>query len=199
MSLQTGMKQMNSIVKVAPIVVTTLTAIFALFATGTSIRAGEIRFWEMPKGCSWTEKYSNGNEWVSTFVGKRNGAFRVVTRNKVGSRERISTTDYNESGLMTRRVWAGNKWESFEPHSCFGVVGKCNYTYRNADGEEFEISSKTSALGNSVFRVDASSSKTGKFPVDTVRTTHFGLQLSSENANFSSTMTELRSCNLPIS
>jgi hypothetical protein len=35
---------------------------------------------------------------------------------------------------MTRKDWAGGKWESFTPFSCFDVPGQCSYLFRNANG-----------------------------------------------------------------
>ena len=172
-----------------------------VFATGTvlPVSAGEIRFWEMPKGCSWTTEYSDGNIWVSTYKGKRSGRYIVTTKNSSAGNEQINTTEYNERGLMTRRVWSGNKWESFEPHTCFGVTGNCSNTYRNADGVIAKTTSKTTRIDSTTYRVRAKSEQSASYATDTVKTTYFGLTRSSRNANFSSKLVELRNCNVPVS
>ena len=100
---------------------------------------------------------------------------------------------------MTRRIWSGNKWEYFEPHSCFGVTGECTNTYRNADGVVAQTKSKTTKINATTYRVRAKPNQSAAYSTDTVETTHFGLTLSSRNANFSVKLIELRNCNTPIS
>ena len=176
-----------------------LTAVAVFMLPDLSAAAGEIRFWEMRKGCSWTTEFSNGNTWESSYVGRRGGNYVVTTREKFGNKSLVNTTEYNDRGLMTRRVWNGNKWETFEPFSCFGVIGECTSTYRNADGVVSRNSSRTTKIGEKTYRVETNSDQAGNFETDTVERTHFGLALSSKNKNFWAKLTELRNCNVPLS
>ncbi|WP_282120318.1 hypothetical protein [Ruegeria atlantica] len=169
------------------------------FVAANAVIAKEVRFWDMPTGCSWTVEYSNGNTWVNTFDGQRSGKYIVTTKDKSGNKNRVKTTEYDKEGLMTQRTWANGKWEMFEPHSCFGVPGKCSYTYRNADGVVSQTTSKTTVVGPTRYRVKARSGDAGTYSVDTVTTTHFGLALSSRNKNFWAKITEFRNCGIAAS
>jgi YD repeat-containing protein len=90
-----------------------------------------VRFDLMPKGCRIHGVYGDGTATVDVYAGKKGRNHIVQTYDAGGLRR---STTYNAKGLMLRKDWAGGKWETFAPYSCFAVPGDCTYEYRNADG-----------------------------------------------------------------
>lgn len=93
-----------------------------------------VRFDLMPVGCKIHGVHSTGEAVVDEYVGSSDGTYQTKTYQDKPGHAAIRTTTYNAQGYMIRKDWAGGKWETFAPYSCFDVPGTCTYTYRNADG-----------------------------------------------------------------
>jgi YD repeat-containing protein len=105
---------------------------------------GGIRFDVMPVGCEIHVKYGNGEVRVETYAGKKGKTF--LTRSFSAGKQ-VSTTTYDAKGRMIRKDWAGGKWETFRPFSCFSIPGECRYKYRNGDGADKEYVGKVVKRG----------------------------------------------------
>jgi hypothetical protein len=113
-----------------------LVVCLACFALPASAETSGIRFDEMPVGCRIFATYGSGEQVIDEYVGLSGGNHVMKTYEGPNGRRLIRTTTYSQDGLMLRKDWAGGKWETFAPASCFDVPGECRYTYRNADGAE---------------------------------------------------------------
>lgn len=113
-----------------------LAFILACIALPAYAQTPGIRFDRMPVGCKIFGTYGSGEEVIDEYVGQRGGTHIIKTYEGPEGRRLIRTTTYSADGLMQRKDWAGGKWETFDPASCFDTPGDCRYTYRNADGAE---------------------------------------------------------------
>ncbi|MFN3972503.1 MAG: hypothetical protein ACK4L4_14195 [Gemmobacter sp.] len=107
---------------------------------GAQQQSNGMRFDLMPVGCLIHTRYNSGDERIEVYVGKKGkthvtksyaGPARATTLTGV-----INTITYDAQGRMIRKDWAGGKWETFSPFSCFSIPGDCRYRYRNADGQD---------------------------------------------------------------
>ncbi len=94
-----------------------------------------VRFDKMPVGCRIHAVFSTGAQVIDEYLGARNGKHVVRTTEGSKGRKLVRTTQYDADGFMVRKDWAGGKWETFAPFSCFARPGACTYVYRNADGD----------------------------------------------------------------
>lgn len=117
-------------------------ACLAQGAVGSVVLAEEtpgIRFDLMPVGCLMHTRYGSGEERIEVYVGQRGKthitqSFANATAARTLSKV-VNTITYDALVRMIRKDWAGGKWETFIPFSCFNIPGDCNYRYRNADGD----------------------------------------------------------------
>ena len=109
-----------------------------------------VRFDIMPVGCRIHGAYSTGERIVSEYTGRRGGKHVIKTYDGPARTKLIRTTFYDKNGFMVRKDWAGGKWETFSPYSCFDVPGSCRYTYNNADGQTSVFVGKVTRKGKSV-------------------------------------------------
>ena len=171
--------------------------IVSIVVAGVSPVAGA-DFQHMPVGCKWHVKYSDGSDWASEFLGKKAGKFVVETHDTTPPKALISTTEFDDSGRMTKRVWATGKWEAFKPFSCFEVMGACRYTYSNADGAKQVIDSKIVKQGDSY--VSMATPKGGsRYPDETITFGPFGMLKSTKSENYSTKITKFENCGQPTS
>ena len=120
---------------------------FALSANAESKLAG-ISFDIMPVGCRIHGKYSSGEQVVDEYIGKNASKHIVKTFSGAKGGNLVRTTTYNADGFMVRKDWAGGKWETFAPYSCFSEPGSCSYKYRNADGQASQFSGNVTRHGD---------------------------------------------------
>ncbi|MBL9049714.1 MAG: hypothetical protein JNK19_06355 [Tabrizicola sp.] len=152
----------------------------------------QIDFAAMPKGCSWTTRYSDGQVLTETYLGRKGGKHKTkVTDGKVLVRQ----TTYDAEGRMIRKDWADGNWESFSPYSCFDVVGTCTYRYRNSDGADQKIASKTVAQGKG-FAVMAGPVGDNRYPDEYFETGSLGVMVKNKASNYSARLIEMKNCGL---
>jgi hypothetical protein len=113
-----------------------LAIIFACLALPVAAETSGIRFDQMPVGCRIFGTYGSGEQVIDEYMGLSGGTHVMNTYEGPDGRRLIRTTTYSRDGLMLRKDWAGGKWETFDPASCFDVPGECRYSYRNTDGAE---------------------------------------------------------------
>ncbi len=116
-------------------------------ATDAQTRLAGISFDIMPVGCRIHGKYSSGEQTVDEYVGKKGSKHVVKTYSGSSGRNLVRTTTYNADGQMIRKDWAGGKWETFTPYSCFDTPGTCSYKYRNGDGQDSQFKGKVIRRG----------------------------------------------------
>lgn len=166
-------------------------AVIAALAVVTSPAAfAQIDFKTMPKGCSWTLRYSDGQVLTETYLGTKGG--KHVTQ-VLSGKKLVRKTTYDAKGRMVRKDWAGGNWETFTPYSCFSVVGSCTYRYRNSDGADQKIASKTVKQGKG-FAVKAGPVGGAPYPDEYFETGSFGLMTKNKASNYSAKLIEIRNC-----
>ncbi len=165
---------------------------FGLALAAPGIVKAEIDFAAMPEGCSWTSRYSDGQVLTETYLGMKGGKHRtkVTSDGKL-----IREMTYDAKGRMARKDWADGNWESFSPFSCFDTVGSCTYRYRNSDGGNQKIASKTEKDGKG-FHVAAGPVDGEPYPDEYFETGAFGLLTKSKAANYSARLTGMTNCGL---
>ena len=166
----------------------------AVFATPANAETG-IEFSKMPVGCSWTTKYSNGNQWRETFKGAKKGFYTTETVDARNPSKVISRTRFNSDGLMVYKEWAGQGWEKFKPSSCFGVSGNCTYQYTNADGQTFDIENKTSRKGKK-YTVRSGIVNGERYPDENFELGPFNIMISNSATNYSSRTGNFENCSV---
>jgi hypothetical protein len=149
-----------------------------------------IDFGAMPKGCSWTTRYSDGQVLTETYLGRKGGKHRTEVRS---GQDLVRQMIYDAEGRMLRKDWASGKWESFSPYSCFSEVGSCTYRYRNADGSDFKVESKTMAQGKG-FTVKAGAVGGSAYPDEYFETGSFGLATKNKGEGYSARLIEMKNC-----
>ncbi len=175
---------------------TGIAALLVIAATAGQAICG-VEFDQMPVGCSWATKYTNGNFWRETYTGRKGGFFVTETVDaKTG--DFISRKKFNAAGLMVERVWDGKKWERFNPYSCFDVVGSCEYTYTNGDGAAQTIVNSARKSGKG-YTVKARVKGGEKFPDEHFDLGPFGLMVSNRSANYSAATGGFKGCGLESS
>lgn len=150
----------------------------------------QIEFAEMPKGCSWTTRYSDGQVLTETYLGRKSGKHKTEVR---AGNQLVRQMTYDAEGRMLRKDWANGKWESFSPYSCFAVTGSCTYRYRNADGADFKVASETVAKGKG-FRVKAGPVGGQPYPDEYFETGSFGLMTKNKGEGYSAQLIEMKNC-----
>lgn len=150
----------------------------------------QIDFGSMPKGCSWTTRYSDGQVLTETYLGRKGGKHKTEVR---AGTDLVRTMTYDAKGLMLRKDWANGKWESFSPYSCFTEVGSCTYRYKNADGADVKVKSKTTAKGNG-FRVKAGPVGGQPYPDEYFETGAFGVMTKNKSEGYSARLIEMKNC-----
>ena len=167
-----------------------LAASLALIATQAIADAPGIRFDEMPVGCKIHGRYSNGDVTVHQYVGPSGQKHIVKT---YGGDGLIRTSTYSKDGLLLRKNWAGGKWETFKPASCFNVPGPCSYTYRNGDGAVLEYVGINTRRGDEIVNEGGFA---GEAPFDPVVTTigRFNAQSSFSDGTTSFKVTRYEDC-----
>ncbi len=123
---------------------------FALSTVAQADPLPGIRFDIMPVGCRMHGTYSTGEQVVDEYIGLDAGKHVIKTAAGPAGKKLIRTTDYDRNGFMIRKDWAGGKWETFSPYSCFDVPGTCRYTYQNADGQTSVFVGKVTRKGKSL-------------------------------------------------
>jgi hypothetical protein len=106
-----------------------------------------ISFDIMPVGCRIHARFSSGEQVVDEYIGKKGNKHITKTFGGAQGKSLIRTTTFNSNGFMIRKDWAGGKWETFAPYSCFDVPGACSYRYRNADGQDSQFDGKVARRG----------------------------------------------------
>jgi YD repeat-containing protein len=151
-----------------------------------------IDFEAMPKGCSWTTRYSDGQVLTETYLGRKGGKHKTEVRE---GKALVRQTTYTAEGRMVRKDWANGKWETFSPYSCFAEAGSCTYRYRNADGADFKVASKTVGQGKG-FRVKAGPVGGNAYPDEYFETGSFGIMVKNKASNYSAQLIEMKNCDL---
>lgn len=159
---------------------------------GTGVAQAGIDFGTMPKGCSWTIRYSDGSELTETYLGRKGG--KHLTEVKRGNAA-VRKTTYDSKGRMIRKDWADGNWETFTPYSCFAEEGACTYRYRNSSGADQKIESATKAKGMG-FAVQAGPVGGERYPDEFFETGAFGLMVKNKAANYAARLTEMKNCEL---
>lgn len=150
----------------------------------------QIEFGAMPKGCNWTMRYSDGQVLTETYLGRKSGKHRTEVR---AGKDLVRKMTYDAEGRMLRKDWADGKWETFSPYSCFAEAGSCAYRYRNADGADFKVVSKTVVQGKG-FRVEAGPVGDQPYPDEYFETGSLGLLTKNKGDGYSARMIEMRNC-----
>jgi hypothetical protein len=109
-----------------------------------------IRFDQMPVGCRIHGVHDTGEQEVDEYLGQRDNTHIIETRDGKKEQGLIRTTTYSAEGLMLRKDWANGDWETFAPAACLGVLGPCNYTYRNSNRVELTYEGQNYANGNKI-------------------------------------------------
>ncbi|MDZ4087316.1 MAG: hypothetical protein U1E69_10995 [Tabrizicola sp.] len=149
-----------------------------------------IDFDTMPKGCSWTTRYFDGQVLTETYLGRKGGTHRTEVR---AGKDLVRKMSYDAEGRMVRKDWANGTWESFSPYSCFAEAGKCTYRYRNADGADVKVASKTVAKGKG-FRVEAGPVGGQPYPDEYFERGSFGLMTKNKGEGYSARLIGMQNC-----
>lgn len=152
-------------------------------------------FSNMPVGCSWTVKYSNGNTWRETFKGRKGGKYITRTVDLGRKNALVNTKTFDAAGNLVERKWGDGKWERFTPYSCFDTVGSCTYTFSNADGAKSTIVNETRKVGKG-FAVRARVKGGEVFPEERFRLGPFGLMQVNQAPNYSASIVSFKGCGL---
>lgn len=163
------------------------------FATAPLTAGAGIDFGAMPVGCSWTTKYSDGQTVTETFLGKTKGKFKTEVTKAGNPGNVIRQSLYDANGRLVRKDWAGGKWESFTPYSCFAEAGDCTYRYRNADKADQKITSRTVAKGKG-FVVKAGPIGGAAYPDEYFELGDYGLMTRNKADNYSAKLTKMENC-----
>jgi hypothetical protein len=154
-----------------------------------------IEFSKMPAGCSWFIKYSNGNHWMETFIGKKKGLYVVETVNADQPNKKVKTTNFDSEGLMVYRNWPGQGWERFTPYSCFGVSSNCAHDFINADGQSLRIENQTVQRGKT-FLVKSGVVGGEKYPDEKFVLGPYHLMVSNSSTNYSARIESFVNCDI---
>lgn len=154
--------------------------------------SAETDFASMPKGCSWTTRYSDGQVVTETYLGRKGGTHRTKVMDGNGLVRRMT---YDAEGRMIRKDWADGNWETFSPYSCFSVEGSCTYRYRNSSGADQTIASETVAKGKG-FHVEAGPVGGDLYLDEYFETGSFGLMVKNKASNYSARLIEMKNCDL---
>ena len=152
----------------------------------------QVDFKAMPKGCSWTIRYSDGQVQTETYLGRKGGKHKTQV---FAGTTLIRQMTYDAEGRMIRKDWADGNWETFSPYSCFSIEGSCTYRYRNSDGADQKIGSKTVAQGKG-FAVIAGPVGGSPYPDEYFETGSFGLKVKNKASNYSARLIEMKNCDL---
>jgi hypothetical protein len=172
----------------------TLGLVLGLATAPFTAQAG-IDFDAMPVGCSWTTTYSSGEVLTETFLGKSKGKPKTKVTRADNPGAVIRHSFFDKEGRLVRKEWAGGKWESFTPFSCFSETGSCTYRYRNADGADQKIVSKTAAKGKG-FSVKAGPEGEARYPDEYFELGAFGLTTVNRADNYSAKLIKMVNCGL---
>jgi hypothetical protein len=167
-------------------------AILVLGLVLTGPATAQIDFGAMPKGCSWTTRYSDGQVLTEIYLGQKAGMHKTEVR---AGKDLVRQMTYDGDGRMIRKDWADGKWESFTPYSCFAEQGSCTYRYRNADGADYKVASKTTAQGRG-FRVKAGPVVGSAYPDEYFEIGSFGLMTKNKGNGYSARLIEMINCDL---
>lgn len=166
---------------------------WSIVALGLVVAApvlAEIDFGTMPKGCSWTLRFSDGQVLTETYLGRKAGKHRTEVRD---GKSLVRKTTYDAEGRMIRKDWVDGNWETFTPYSCFDITGSCTYRYRNLSGADQKIASETVPKGKG-FAVKAGPVGGQPYPDEYFETGSFGLMVKNKAANYSARLVELKNC-----
>lgn len=154
--------------------------------------SAETDFASMPKGCSWTTRYSDGQVLTETYLGRKGGKHKTQV---FAGKTLVRHMTYDAEGRMIRKDWADGNWETFSPYSCFSIEGSCTYRYRNSDGADQKIASETDAQGKG-FAVRAGPVGGSPYPEEYFEVGDFGLMTVNKSSNYSARLIEMRNCDL---
>jgi YD repeat-containing protein len=152
----------------------------------------QIDFATMPKGCNWTTRYSDGQVLTETYLGRKGNKHRTQVTN---GKSVVRQTTYDAEGRMIRKDWADGNWETFSPYSCFDTAGSCTYRYRNSDGADQKIASKSVAKGKG-FAVKAGPVGGSPYPDEYFETGDFGVMVKNKASNYSARLIGMKDCGL---
>ena len=96
---------------------------------------------------------------------------------------------------MIRKDWAGGKWETFKPFSCFNTLGTCSYSYKDGDGDAFIIDNTVTKQGKD-FKVVAGPKGSTPYSDDYYQLGRFNLnlQITHKNGNYSDKLIGFSNC-----
>ena len=152
----------------------------------------QVDFKAMPKGCSWTTRYSDGQVQTETYLGRKGGKYKTQV---FAGKTLVRQMTYDAEGRMIRKDWADGNWETFSPYSCFSIEGNCTYRYRNSSGADQKIASETVAKGKG-FHVEAGPVGGDLYPDEYFETGSFGLMVKNKASNYSARLIEMKNCDL---
>lgn len=152
----------------------------------------QVDFKAMPKGCSWTTRYSDGQVVTETYLGQKGGKHRTQV---FAGKTLVRDMTYDAEGRMIRKDWADGNWETFSPYSCFSIEGSCTYRYRNSDGANQKIGSETVAQGKG-FAVRAGPIGGSPYPDEYFEVGDFGLMTVNKASNYSARLIAMKNCDL---
>lgn len=158
-----------------------------------SLANAAVDFAAMPVGCSWTTRYSDGQVLTETFLGKSGSKYKTRVTVADNPKALVRTMVYDSKGRMVRKDWADGNWESFTPYSCFTETGACTYRYKNSDGADQKIASKTKAKGKG-FAVKAGPVGGAAYPDEYFETGDYGLMTKNKGEGYSAKLVEMLNC-----
>ncbi|MDH5529273.1 MAG: hypothetical protein OEY05_04475 [Paracoccaceae bacterium] len=176
----------------AAVVVFVIGAVYPELATAQQDTG--IDFANMPVGCRWERKLSNGQVWNEEFTGRKGSVYVVRATNAKKPSEFVSSTEFNLEGHRVKLTWANGSWSTFTPFSCFAVVGKCTYVYENSDKRRDEIRSVAKLRGN-VLTTRSSVGETN-FGDEQTKLGPFRVWISNRSPNYWTKVTKFERCGL---
>lgn len=133
-------------------------AIVSTFLSSTVTVLGAdlgIDFHQMPVGCQWHLEWSDGKHWIETYLGIK-GQFHVIETVQESNPDiLVRKSFYTDDGHIVRSDFANGSWQKLAPHSCFTVLGDCEYRFSMDDGTKWQIKSSVKKLGKGKYRSDS--------------------------------------------
>lgn len=130
---------------------TCLVAVVGLVGSAATADDIGVDFASMPAACKWHVEWSDGTRWEETFMGKTGDQFVVKTVLEDDPATLVRRSYYTMDGHILRSEFANGFWQTMEPHSCFTVLGKCEYRMKNAEGADWKIVSSVSKIGKNKY------------------------------------------------
>lgn len=110
-----------------------------------------VDFGSMPTGCTWHTEWSDGARLIETYMGRVGKEFVVKTVREDDPNVLVRRAYFTADGHILRSEYADGSWQKMEPHSCFTILGKCEYRVTFSTGVDWHIKSDVRKMGKRTY------------------------------------------------